>query len=649
MNEQAVTNPAVNKPVLDSRYLTMRDGTRIAVDIWLPDASNRALPIILRQTRYFRSVRLRRPLQWFRGNQPLDHTGLYAKRRDRFLHRGYGWVDVDVRGSGASSGFRTAPWSQPEAADALEIVRWIVQQPWCNGSIGSLGISYDGAAAEWLLCHPQSAAADFPVKAVAPRFSSCDAFSEIGYPGGLRNTGFARRWHELNSALDRNRLSDLVNWPVGLITGGVSPVSGDRWGSERNRAVAEHAENYSVLERMSRIEFADDEATDDREVIDPRLADDGTSLQGSQIISPSYFSEQINASRKPVLGYSGWWDGAYAKAAVLRFLRSPTCGSRLILGPWNHGGGWNVDVRDDGVTPEKEQFDHDDSLIQFFDEFCQPNTGADASNGQDQNPVELPVKYYTMGARSERKWKEAASWPPPSVVNRTLLLTRDQTLLPMANDTSYQRDTDYEFCYSRAATTTGDNNRWQTQARANAKVEYPDRRDDASKRLNFRSPPLENELTVTGHPVVSLAVACDATDASLFVYLEEVTPSGAVRMVTEGLLSLRHRKTNSNPSAMAIASARCGIPYRTFCRRDARPMPVVSAGSPQATDFQSVLIDLLPVSWRFGAGCCYQLSFAMADEGSFEPAAATKMWLRNESARPLTFRLPVEPDPVPDF
>ncbi len=123
-----------------SRVLTTRDGLRLAVDVWLPLARELPAATILRQTRYFRSIHLRAPLSWLSPNRPIDHSGLYTTRRRRFLRSGYAWVDVDVRGSGASFGHRISPWSQAEVADGYEIVDWIVAQSWSNGCVGSLGI-----------------------------------------------------------------------------------------------------------------------------------------------------------------------------------------------------------------------------------------------------------------------------------------------------------------------------------------------------------------------------------------------------------------------------------------------------------------------------------------------------------------------------
>lgn len=38
-----------------------------------------------------------------------------------------------------------------EISDYGEVVAWAVSQPWCSGSVGAIGISYEGAAAERLI------------------------------------------------------------------------------------------------------------------------------------------------------------------------------------------------------------------------------------------------------------------------------------------------------------------------------------------------------------------------------------------------------------------------------------------------------------------------------------------------------------------
>src|SRR4051812_48632874 len=91
-----------------SRYLRMRDGARIAIDVFLPDPLPGKVPAILRQTRYLRALEPRLPGPFALAPRAFD---LYARTRSVFLAAGYAWIDVDVRGSGASTGTRPFPWA----------------------------------------------------------------------------------------------------------------------------------------------------------------------------------------------------------------------------------------------------------------------------------------------------------------------------------------------------------------------------------------------------------------------------------------------------------------------------------------------------------------------------------------------------------
>jgi putative CocE/NonD family hydrolase len=123
-----------------SQYVTVRDGTRIAVDILRPAfngaAEKRPLPVIWEQRRYHRASiqggRIRCQLD--RGDHPMREVGRY----------GYVYIVADVRGSGASFGSRTDPNPPVEVLDAYDITEWIAKQDWCSGKVGMYGISYGG-------------------------------------------------------------------------------------------------------------------------------------------------------------------------------------------------------------------------------------------------------------------------------------------------------------------------------------------------------------------------------------------------------------------------------------------------------------------------------------------------------------------------
>lgn len=135
-----------------SHYVTASQGTRLAVDVCLPvlrDGSRdldavRRLPAVVQQTRYYRSMRLNLPFL------PARLFSFYPQLRPFLVARGYAWVGVDVRGTGASFGNRSTAFSQAEIQDGTAVVDWVISQPWSDGQVAAFGISYDSIAAEHL-------------------------------------------------------------------------------------------------------------------------------------------------------------------------------------------------------------------------------------------------------------------------------------------------------------------------------------------------------------------------------------------------------------------------------------------------------------------------------------------------------------------
>jgi predicted acyl esterase len=174
-----------------SRYLAMRDGCRLAVDVWLPQQRGEgappaaAVPSIVVLTPYYRRFALR-------PGGKAEVAPNAAKFRDAFVPRGYAVVVVDVRGTGASFGTRDSFRSPREREDSREIADWIVAQPWSDGRVGATGISYPGAAADFLAStgHPA-------VRAIAPLFAVWDTWADHYYPGGILLSRLAQTYDDL--------------------------------------------------------------------------------------------------------------------------------------------------------------------------------------------------------------------------------------------------------------------------------------------------------------------------------------------------------------------------------------------------------------------------------------------------------------------
>lgn len=570
-----------------SFYVEMRDGVPIAVDLYLPReaADGARIPAILRQTRYWRAPRFRVVWRPF-ADRPQDLAR-------RFLARGYAWLDVDVRGSGASGGVQRSLWSDDEVSDGGELVDWIVRQPWSNGAVGALGDSYDGTSAELLLSAGRPA-----LRAVAPRFSLFDGYTDIALPGGVRLVWFAEAWGRFNDAIDRGRVWRAFPWWVPIFISGPRPVDGPDGAAGVREAQLAHEANFDVARASSQIVFRDDVPTE-------------MGISSAQWSPCCARRAAIEASGAAVFGESGWWDGAYSRAAVNRFrmLRNP--GGRLLLGPWNHGG----DQRPDPLEPTRaSEFDHAAELLRFFDFHLKGS-----ANGWDREP---PVHYFTTG---EGRWKHAASWPPPSVPTPYFL--RENHALTRAAPGDASGADEYA---PDPASGTGTRSRWRGLA-VPTWTEYGDRADADRHNLVYESAPLERDLEVTGHPVLHLVLRADGSDAALFAYLEDVDPRGRVGYVTEGQLRALHRRLRSASEAPYAQSA----PYHSFLRADARPLV---AGEPAELAF-----DLLPISHLFRRGHRLRLALAAGDRDQFEtPAdAATRWWVEHSAVAASRLELPV--------
>src|SRR3954462_8432048 len=214
-----------------SRYVTMPDGVRLALDVYLPDGTGRPdrLPTVVILTPYYRRFKVPGP-----GADPSPNIAIY---RDMFVPRGYALVTVDVRGTGASFGTRDCFRSPRERDDHRVIADWIVAQPWCNGSIGSTGISYLGAAACFLAStgHPA-------VKAVAPLCAVHDTYSDHVFPGGIKCTTVTENYDALVQALDLDLREKLAPYPYfnDARYAGPAPVDEDPDGTQLAAAIAEH-------------------------------------------------------------------------------------------------------------------------------------------------------------------------------------------------------------------------------------------------------------------------------------------------------------------------------------------------------------------------------------------------------------------------
>lgn len=552
------------EPSVSAHYLTAEDGTRLAADVYLPvgDADRPAAaagaeyPALLTLTRYIRGVEDPETGERINTLSPLD---------DHFLSHGYALVKVDLRGSGASFGTRPLEYGPQEVRDMYDIVDWVVAQAWSDGNVGGFGTSYTGTTAELLTAvnHPA-------VKAVIPGWSDFDTYVSPVRPYGLTARAFLAPWSEMVGHMDANNTDELG--------AGVRRVDEDADGSLLAAAVAEHAANPDVFEMVAANEFRDD-----------RFAGG----MGWAEAAPVYWKDEIQASGVPMLVFVSWLDAGTADGTLLRF-RHFSNPQKVVMMASTHGGGYHASpykVSSELVPPEPSQMDQYEMRRLFFDHHLK---GED--NGVDEWP---PMRFYNLG---EEVFHTTEVWPPEGTGARTLYMAGDGHLA--ANPAAGSAVDVYEV---DPGVSVGPDNRWFAQL-GSPILNLDDRGEMDARMLTYTTEPLESDLQIAGYPVITLRLAADREDGSLFIYLEDVDPEGRSRFVTDGGMRLIHRKVTPNPYFEGEA------PYQSFARGDAEPMPVGEA--------VEVTFRLWPVAALIREGHRLRVAIAGADVDTFDPLPA---------------------------
>lgn len=572
-------------PVRSSCYVTVRDGTRLAVDVWLPAAGG-VVPTIVALTPYYRRFALgARAVA-----DPCPGLGPY---RDLFPRHGYAFVAVDVRGTGASFGSRAGMRAPLERLDAYDVVDWTVRQAWSDGAVGLTGISYVGAGADFAAStgHPA-------IRAVMPISSVWDTWGDMFYPGGLLFTGMLGGYGRMMEALDRDQRAVLAEYPYfsNPAFAGPAPVDEDPDGTLLQAALRAHDANFDMTDFITQLGFRGDALRHD-----PSFTTD--------TIAPRSYAAGIPADVAHY-GVSGWMDGAgYTAGCIARFAALPNAAKRMLLGPWDHGARTHVSpARTVGPAPA---FEMAAEMLRFFDAHV---AGRDSGLGH-----EAPVHYYTM---IEEAWHAANRFPPAGTAMQTLALGADGTMgwgeaggaAGMVRHVASQ------------SLGTGRHTRYERIAGQAVTAYYDDWHGRDAAMLCWTSAASIAEIEITGTPVVRLFFSADTRDAAVIVYLEDVGPDGHTRYVTEGALRASCRALNAST----------GLPLFTRAAQ-AHLLP---------GEVVELEIAMHPTSWLLRAGHRLRLALAGADRDHLvrvpfgQDPAFTVHW---GPSMPSCLRIPVVP------
>ena len=506
--------------------VSMRDGIRLATDIYLPAINGKAaagpFPTIMERTPYDKST------------HPRPETAQY------FASRGYVVMFQDTRGRFNSEGSFTKYLDDPN--DGYDTVEWAVQQAWSNGKVGTFGISY-GA-------HTQAALA-----VAAPPHLTCTFMDSGGftnaYDNSCRNSGAfelrqicwaftqakvgkdAARDPSVKAALEHE---DLGRWLQRMPwKQGHSPLS---WAPEYGEY---------IFEMWTRSDF-----------------DDYWKQVG--ICNELYFDRYADV---PQLHMGGWYD-PYTRTTTRNYsgLSPIKVGPiHMILGPWTHGAhdftyAGDVDFGPQSVVAGNLAEDYNELRLRWFDRWLKDMDALD----QDSR-----VKIFVMGGGDGRKnlqgrinhggrWRNEQEWPLERTKFTCYYLHSGGTLSTEI-PAPHPEPSCYTFNPKDPVPTIGGN----ISSGADIMVggafhqrESPDFYGCAEPYLPlasrhdvlvFQTPPLEADTEVTGPVTVKLWAASSAVDTDFTGKLVDVYPpnmdypQGFEMNLTDGIIRARYRNS----------------------------------------------------------------------------------------------------------
>ncbi|MBC8228164.1 CocE/NonD family hydrolase [bacterium] len=457
----------------------MRDGVLLSADIFRPEAAG-TFPVILMRT-------------------PYDNNSLIAKGI-QYAQRGYALVAQDCRGRYDSAGEFYA-WHN-EVKDGYDTQEWIGRQPWCNGKIGTAGGSYLGLV-QWLAAPLRSQY----LKTMVPRVITSNFYDSPNYSGGAFQLALNMLWgfRQLGRT---NQNIEHYNWP----------------------------ELFRTLPLITADEAAGRKITFWKDWVRHPSYDD---YWKEVSIEEKY--EQINV---PALIMGGWYD-LYSKQAFVNYngmvqrggTEEARKGTKMIMGAWPHP------LSASTITGEVDfgadsKYDLEGMELRWFDYWLK---------GIDNGIMnEAPIKLFIMGANY---WRDEYEWPlaRTQYVNyyfhssgKANSLSGDGALsTTLPEDGPPDR---YIYNPDNPVPTLGGNNCCSPDIVAwGAYDQRPaEQRNDV---LVYTTPPLAEDIEVTGPIFVKLYASSSAPDTDFTAKLLDVFPDGYTMNLCDGIIRARYQES----------------------------------------------------------------------------------------------------------
>jgi len=537
INRPPLRAPECGVATLHDVMVPMRDGVRLATDIWLPAKDGAILPgpwpVVLERTPYNKT---RGP-----GNTP---DGAF------WASRGYVFVAQDCRGRWKSEGsFISYP---SEGDDGVDTMAWIMRQAWCDGRVAVTGSSYYASTAQAILCRNPPG-----LVAAVIRVGAGDYHEDGAWYGGAF------------------LLTHNINYALGLAALGTEAQANPTIARAINKAL-ENPESFRLMQRsplpaggsvMSLAPSYDEWYQDwqQHELYDEYWKQDG------------YRFDYKAAADVPVLLIGTWYDAFLGGMldAFTGYAEGKSSPVHMIMGGGFHSSVYTMStVAGDVDMGPSMPIDVPAAIAQWFDHFVKRiPSGIEGDHVFHAFRIEGGdgAKTASGNLRAGGSWQRFDAWPPRDARPVTLHLGPDMTLRAAM---SAAGAVSYDFDPRDPVPSVGGNvsSGLQTilagpydQRGDTRLLQCRDTRPlaDRTDNLVFMTKPLERDTEISGPIVVTLFVSSSAVDTDFTAKLiDQYPPSpdypdGYAMNIQDGIVRARLRGfTQAGPGYRRIYAHR---------------------------------------------------------------------------------------------
>jgi putative CocE/NonD family hydrolase len=496
----------------------MRDGTILRANVYRPAGEGR-WPVLLMRFPYGK-----------------DLPGALSLLTDpvQTARRGYVVIVQDTRGCYASEG----EWDpfRNEALDTVDTIEWAAKLDYSDGSVSMYGASYGGFV-QWQAAVHQPTA----LKTMIPLIAWRDPFDGVLFRDGALELGLSGFWNLRVSfnVVTRRHVDDPDPYALGraalMLTRDADALGKHGYWSLPLKEFLPLQRNDVAPFFFETVEYPMNREHAER-----------LSMVGKH--------EQVGV---PTFNIGGWYD-VFLKGTIENFKIMREHGntpqarqSKLLIGPWTHGGLSNpIGEANFGLASTAAFIDmkinFNDLQLRWFDHWLK---GIDTGMLQ-----EAPIKIFVMGANV---WRDEQEWPLARAVETRYYLHSGGRANTLYGDgvlnTRLPGDEppdQYDYDPANPVLTRG--------GALLMSPEFPagvfDQRATEGREdvLVYTTPVLEEDVEVTGPIRVHLWAVTNVPDTDFVARLVDVYPDGYAHNLTDGIIRVRYRHFEQGEASALI-------------------------------------------------------------------------------------------------